>query len=184
LILAIIVLVLLGAPGGVIAFYNPLEHGNSGGTPGISVPYRDSHEPFGPRLRNVSYVHGASLKIDFSVRNEGPWGVTITEIPEQDFGFLDVSSVERGIRNRCCAETEPFAPFSLHAGEQRVIRLVGSIKGCGRWSGQGTATSTIDSLVIRFRLVGVPHTAKVVTQFPVAISLREGTACPESRAFP
>jgi len=184
LILVVFLLIAVVTAGAVVARYDPLERGASAGTPNISVPFHDEDNSSGRQTRIITYVQGASLSVDFSVRNKGRWTVTIVDVPgkigaEYPYGLFDVTKIGRGVLGRCCADTEPFAPFELRPDEERIIRLTGVMKGCGRF--ESGSSVGLDSLDIRYRFLKFTRTGTIGTGLPIEIHIPDGYVCPESQ---
>ena len=107
----------------------------------------------------VEYHDGRDFLWAFSIRNRGPFGVTVTGVVAPDGGLIRAAELLMWPRNGVEAFDEaafvPFAPFPLPAGEERVIAYVARFDGCEDYV--GTASATIGRVEVRFRLLGVPR---------------------------
>ncbi|MGH2793003.1 MAG: hypothetical protein ACRDKG_01745 [Actinomycetota bacterium] len=182
LVVLALVLLTLGFGGGVVA-YEPLREGSVGGLRG---PSRIAH-PAGvnehPKL--VTYESGARLEIEFSIRNEGLAGVTITGLvrPMVDpliLRLYEVREIRLGVLGDCCEE--PFAAFALAPQEERIIQLRGELRGCGDFS-PGSSTSW-SSYEVSYRILGIPRTTNVDTSDPVIIEIPTDYRCDEPSRVP
>ena len=176
-VLTFLVLAALGSGVGVVA-YDPLREGRFflGGLRGPSKV--EAQQGLLEQAKVITYASGEELEIEFSIRNEGWLGITITEIPfASSVGLFEVKEIRRGVRDRCCIETEPFAPFSLGRHEERFIQLRGVLKGCGDLS-PGTSTGW-DSYTVRYRILGITRTTEVSVRSTVIIEIPHGYRCTE-----
>ena len=174
-------LIATGIAAAVVARYNPVVHGSSGGTPRISLPFHDVDEARdSPRTRIITYVQGGTLDVALSVRNRGPWGVTILGVAGHDFGLFHVTEVRRGVLNRCCIKDEPFAPFALHPGEDRMIILHGVLAGCRNVEGDGGVSWS--DYEIRYRIMGITRSATIAAFDAIEIHVPKGYHCTEQSA--
>jgi hypothetical protein len=163
----------------VVARYHPLTTGGAGGTPDISIPFHDVHDPDKPfDTRVIEYVQGATLDVDFSVRNSGRWSVTIVGITSRDFGLFHVTEVRRGVLNRCCVNDEPFTPFALHPGEERLIELHGVMAGCRNVGG----SVSWSEFRVRYRIVGITRSATIESNQEIEIHVPRDYHCTEPPA--
>jgi hypothetical protein len=180
-VVAVVVLAVLGSGVGVVA-YEPLREGSYGRLTGPSKI--EDQRGVGEQARVVTYESGREMIVEFSIRNEGPLGVTITGIPSPTGGALslfEVIETRRGVE-QCCAETEPFAPFELGRNGERFIQLRGILKGCGDYvPGSSIAWS---SYPVRYRILGVSRTQLVHTRSPVIIEIPADFKCSEPPTYP
>ena len=178
--LLVALLIATGIAAAVVARYNPVAHGSSGGTPRLSLPHHDVDDPEGGHRRVVTYVQGGTLDVALSVRNRGPWGVTILGVSNLNFGLFHVTEVRRGVLNRCCIKDEPFAPFALHPGEDRMIILHGVLAGCRNVArGGGVSWSDYE---IRYRMMGISRSTTIEAFSGIEIHIPEGYKCTEQPA--
>jgi hypothetical protein len=176
--LVLAILVATGTAAALVARYQPLEHGSSGGTPSISLPFKDVDNPSeGTTTRVVTYIQGAKLDVDVSIRNDGPWGVTIASVPRQNFGLFHVTEVRRGVLNNCCVATEPFAPFALSPGEDRLLRLHGVVSGCKNYATEGGVI--FNSYPVRYRILGITRSTWIESTHEIEIHIPKGYLCTE-----
>ena len=122
------------------------------------------------------YQHGADFEVLFEIRNGGRWGVTILDIPGRNFGLWRVSDVRRGVLGRCCVDTEPFKPFALHPGEERLIRLRGILGGCSEFVAGSSATWV--GFEVTYRFLFMTKTMFVPIPSEISIEIPEGYVCP------
>lgn len=165
--------------------YDPLEEGNSGGTPNISVPFQDVEGDFSsglPDRRIVTYVQGATVPVMFSLSNRGPWAVTILDVepPPSQLRLFTVTDLLLGVPNRCCADFAQFQPFVLAPGDrERPVVLIGVMTGCGNFDTD--ALYGWDSYDVRYRFAGVTHTRRVRSRWAVQIHVPANYRCTEPR---
>lgn len=178
LVLALIVVITASVFAGLLIVYDPLQPGSLSGTPVVPGPYEDStDDETGEEIRSLTYVHGGALGVLVSVRNDGPWGITITGVGIQEGGLFRVEQVRRGVPGGCCTAYEPFAPFSLQPGEERPLELLGVMNGCGNYTpGSGTAWN---SYRIEYRILGVERTRDLVVRERIEINIPSRYVCPE-----
>lgn len=173
-IAAVLLMISAGAAGAVVWNYDPLEAGSVSGTP-VNPGFRDTEDARGGR-RTITYAHGAQLDVLFAIRNRGPWGVTITDITSREFGLYHVRGIRRGVLNRCCIETEPFRPFALAPGEERMIRLSGVLTGCENFSDGSLAGW--DVYTVQYEVLRVERRTSMPVRGVIEIEIPRGYVCP------
>jgi len=172
-----IALAVLGS-GVVLVANETLREGSIGG---LSGPSFEDQKGVKEHARVVTYESGEEMIILFSIRNEGPLGVTITDIPNPFGDLLTLFEVNE-IRLGAGIETEPFAPFTLGRNEERTIQLRGILKGCGDFApGSSIAWNFYR---VRYRILGFSRTIDVETRSPVIIEVPQGFQCSEPPRFP
>ena len=183
--LAIIVVVLVvgaGTYGGLIA-YEPLREGSYWSARGPSNI--EAQKGVNEQADVVAYESGTELIVEFTIRNEGLVGITVTDVDPpvspESLGLYRVTEIRRGTE-QCCGETEAFAPFTLAPDEERFVQFRGTLKGCGDYvPGSSMAWS---SYTVAYRILGVPRTTEIPTRRPVIIEIPATYTCTEPPTYP
>lgn len=178
--LAVALVVTASVFAGALAVYNPLTEGSVSGTSVTPGAIEDTDDPAaGTSLRSLTYVHDGELVVELSIANDGPWGVTITDIDVDRIrmGLFEVNEVRRGVLDRCCVNFETFAPFALHPGEERMLQLRGVMNGCGIYTPGSDAGW--NSYRVTYEILGVARTRDIPLTRPVQIRLPDKYVCPE-----
>ena len=159
-----------------------LELGNSSRVP---TPSRDEtiDTPDGRRdVAVVPYRDGARVAYGFSVRNDGPFSVKVTEIQKPEapgasrFMFRPVAVRMAGREGPETRATGPFRPFTLKKDHQRYVDVVGQLGNCeGYNAGSG---EFIDSQPVQFKVLGQTLTDSIKLPTRVSIEITRSTRCP------
>ncbi len=128
-------LLLVAALAGAAVFllrYQPLTQGDTHGVRGDRV---DQTDPAGARGASVvAYSSGASFDVVFSVANDGPVTVRITDLPDIGLRAVVSSYEVRVMPSGATAYDEglsrEFRPFRLRPGESRTLDLRYTFKDC------------------------------------------------------
>lgn len=115
---------------------------------------------------DVEFVPGGRLYVFFGLYNGGPHDVRIEAAPEEPYYYwafdgmalsTDPDDGFVGVRTHY----EPFRPFTLQRGETREVRLEYRLAGCDPAELQTGGYSTIRSLPLRYRILGITRTRPV-----------------------
>jgi len=168
--------VIVGTVGGIwISRYQPLERGSFSNLPGA-----EGDRAFGATNVVVDYQQGATYQFNFSLRNSGGVAVDVVHIPLQQ--LLDFPIVFEEVRleqpgKYCCAgDAVPFQPFTLNPGEERGLVFRGVLSHCQSFT--NGAYSTIESLEVDFRVLGITKSQQVMLPQPIAVRM-PGTGTPQ-----
>ncbi|MGB9376115.1 MAG: hypothetical protein WCB04_01220 [Mycobacteriales bacterium] len=128
----LLVLVLAVGAGAVYVWhYQPLASGGAYGVQGDKV--RETESAGGSNV--VTYGAGDSFETIFSVRNTGRVTVHIMGVPNSDLAPLSAAYDVTMMPARATAydkgAAQPFGPFSLRPGEERVLNLSYTFRDCG-----------------------------------------------------
>ena len=129
----------------------------------------------------VRYTDGDYVTYAFTVRNTGPLGVTVTDVPfppETELRMLQ--PVSAGLAGSASADAEdmrPFEPFSLDAGgEQRVI-VQARLDNCEYYTER--AVETLAGQALTYRVLGLTRTAEIAFDRPLLVRSPVIQRCPE-----
>lgn len=142
--------------------YQPLrQSGDLEAGSGMQVVTVEEFDETGAHI--LRYVDGDYVSYAFTVRNTGPVGVTVTGVglPEERERRL-LQPVAAGVADAPspeAADMEPFAPFSLPAGQEQRIVIQARFDNCEYYTER--AIEVVDGQAIDFRVAGVPRTATV-----------------------
>jgi hypothetical protein len=172
-----------------VANYQPLGPGSYSTVGGRSQDLGEFSPPYGGPIFSayrVAYVHRAVFTYAFSVRNNGPFGVSVTGIDGWDPDFVGLlqfidarlSRSDR-VHSIIARDLQSFHPFSLAPGHERDIVIRARFVHCGSWAEQSAETYTAQKM--RFRFVGINRTAWVTLPFNLEVKAPPDSECPEPR---
>jgi hypothetical protein len=153
--------------------YQPLVHGNYGG---IGVPTGQKLRPgSGPGTQAITFVEGQTFTIALSVLNDGPFGVTITSVGRQGpvlhaLATFDTSFLAAADFNGATTDVRglaTFRPFALAPGHQRLVVVRYRFDDCS--SNAPGSSSTLSTIPVRFRIMGVSRAGSVDLIGPVQV---------------
>jgi hypothetical protein len=184
-VVIVLAVILVAAAGAFLLRYQPLAQGSSegvGGTGTRLVPSPGSISSDQPVYR-VAYRDGKTGKLGLSIRNDGPLGVTVTEVGREGWapgGLVryDGTFLTRDVRGLDLQPQNlvPFRPFSLGPGEELPVVIRFRYSNCGG-SSAGTA-ETIVAVSVGFRVLGLTHHASVPLRTGVEVPSPPDSACP------
>ena len=177
----LIVLVAMAMVAGGAAYllrYEPLVHGDTMAFSSPTTPFRSIGD-----VSHVRYREGGAWALEFTIRNDGPLGVTVSRADlGQGSSMLRTASVlmrpSNAVASVRSSTLVAFAPFSLAPGSERLIRLQGTFAGCAHYGAR--TTETIVSAHVGFEILGMSKDAMVPLQMPVAVDAP--ITCPEGNA--
>lgn len=164
-----------------VAQYEPLTLGSMGGltAPGEKI------DTFGEPGTIVQLDHreGEEFFVMFTMRNEGPIGVTIEHLlrPRRTGTFYPVEVLvhpgERfaGERSIDYEKWDPFEPFSLGSGEDRRVAIRYRFGSCTLGRGEATGSH---SLFPRFSVFGIDRHTEFQLPYALMMESALGGGCP------
>lgn len=183
--LALVVLLgLLAGSGTYLANYQPLEMGSSFG-PGpdylattVEPPYVEvATVPLRYRDRETTWFA-------LTIRNRGPWGVTVTGVMKSFGGLVEIAGArihpDPDFALPELSETLPFHSFSLASGTERAIVVVGRFANCESYLSPGGGT-IMEGISVRYRVLGISKTAYIEFRQGLVVITPPDSGCP-SRA--
>jgi hypothetical protein len=127
---------------------------------------------------NVDYEPGGQVHGYFGLYNHGPRDVTIEAAPTQGFYYwaFDGLALSKNWHTALAGlDYTPFHPFTLRRGETRYVRLDFRTATCDP-AGLQTGSSRINSIPLRYRVLGVTRTVPVPFD-QVAIAIQTIGTC-------
>jgi hypothetical protein len=125
------------------------------------------------------YREGATSPIAAWLTNDGPLGITVTKVDRTrgDFlvGVVDARLPAEGEPSDL-GSAQPFRSFSLGSGESKPILLVLKFANCRSYD-PGTG-STLLSVGIHFRVLGIPHTTQLDLPEGITVEAPGPGQCP------
>jgi hypothetical protein len=129
----------------------------------------------------VPYRDGGRTFYGFSVRNDGPLSVTVTEVerpaaPDDSYALFRPVEVRMAREDFGTEADVPFRPFTLGSGQERYLEVIGKFEDCEHHlPGSSNGTS---SQQVRFEVLGQSLSADVA--LPAEIEWRYGrdARCP------
>ena len=112
---------------------------------------------------NVAYEPGGKMHGFFGLYNQGRRTVRIEAVPPEgvrDWAFDGAAVSEKWQTASAGGDYTPFRPFTLRPGETRYVRLDFSRATCDP-AGLQDGSSRVDSLPVRYRVLGRTRTADV-----------------------
>ena len=183
----LVVLIVLAAGAGFwwVRSYRPLEAGPVFGTVGATFRHgtiQASERPIYARV--LDYRHGEEVATYFSIRNAGPFAVTVEGIedlpvPPEDFdGLLSFIEARMGRGNGEVdpGETVPLSPFSLGSGEERLVLLRWRFDNCRGWDPDDTLSGSRHE--IGYRVMGLSRSATIELPGAWAVEGPPADECP------
>jgi uncharacterized repeat protein (TIGR01451 family) len=152
--------------------YQPLVPGNEavGAGPGGRI----TNSP--PNLESVSAIrfrNGAVVTYGFSLRNDGPVGLTITSVidPHSE-GVLRTMTIRMNRENEPGASADPadytpFQSFRLGPDEERFFLIKAQFARCDSLAAD--SWSTYADVPVTYRVLGFTHHAWVPLELPIAV---------------
>jgi hypothetical protein len=119
---------------------------------------------------------GETLVFGFSIRNDWPLPVTITGVAQPLTDLLAVDHVDVfpvDLGTTAFAAAQPFAPFALGQGEERMVLIVTRLSPCARQTDPGSSVefTTMDLI---YHWLWWTHTQSVRLLQPPTLSLAAG----------
>jgi hypothetical protein len=188
-VLASLLVVILGFGayvGWFLTNYQPLTEGSMSQTNPAARDLGSFDSPHGESFTayRTVYRNGQPYFFVFTIRNNGPVGVTITHVdggvPEL-FPFIE-KSVELGdVSGPAQYEvtghhSHPFTPFSLGPGEERAVRISGTLQHCGASDRRSDAWAS--TIPVTFRVFGATRRTEIYPNF--VIYYRPSPSCAHS----
>jgi hypothetical protein len=179
----VLMTVLVGA---FLANYQPLIHGSESG---VSVRVKRIEGLVPPDTWVVTYVDGQTFVFAVSIRNDGPVGVTVTSVGQEDphvealkayDGAFRGASEELGLPTHDVRELSPLRPFALAPGHERLVWIRYRFQNCRFYSFGGSSGFT--SLPVTFRVLGIPRHGRV--NLHTVLEVKSPKDCPDRGETP
>ena len=167
--------------GSYVANYQPLEMGSSF-APGPDY-LATNVEPSYVETTTIplKYRDRATTSFGLTIRNRGPWGVTVTGVEPSSGSLLDVAggrlNPDPSAVSAELSETEDFYPFSLGTGQERLIVVVARFGNCENYLSPG-GTTTMVQVFVRYRVLGISHTAHIDLRRGLVVETPPDSDCP------
>lgn len=130
----------------------------------------------------VDYRDGAPMRFGFSVRNDGPFTVRVTEVavpepPDETVFMFRPTGTRMAPAEDVPANEDavPFRPFSLEPGHERYVEVVGVLGDCEYW--EARSAEAIMSQSVRYEVWGQSLTESIPLG-EIRIRMRSREACP------
>ena len=133
-----------------------------------------------PPVSTVTFEPNGRLYVHLGLYNGGAHAVRIEQVPPAGFFYWGLDRMSRAAPEpggvTVAQGYEPFRPFTLARGETVNVRLEYRLADCDPAELQPNATSTVSSLRLRYRILGISRTAHVPFR-DTAIALQAGGGC-------
>jgi hypothetical protein len=121
----------------------------------------------------IAFSPGRRIVADWALYNGGARDVRIESVPRAGFYYWGYDAMEvfptRAPDGVGATTAEPFRPFTLKAGETRDVRLHFRLADCDPAKLQ-SGFSSIDTLEVRYRILGVERAVRVpLDEFVLAV---------------
>lgn len=175
-VVAVLVLVAVSAAGW-LSTYQPLRSGQVGGVYAAGVDTRDN--VLGSEYRVVESKPGDTITLLFSLRNDGPFGITVVGV-EQPFnpdGVVDFTGhAESTTPARFELQDPPTgvlstvtAPFALSPGEAYEARVSFDVLECATEASALGSVGWSTTLPVTYRVLGIDRTVDLDIGYAIAI---------------
>jgi len=165
--------------------YDPLRGGSAFGV--LATDGDGGELTSVPPGEPLGYRDGSQAGFFMSIRNTGLVGLTVTELPNdaETFGLFEAQDVllvpagDAAVTD-LYGDAEPFEPFRLAVGEERIVVVRGRFAHCGYFPA-GTE-SELRTAHVRFRVFGVTKSTTIMLPTPVRVTSPSDQDCPLPRA--
>jgi hypothetical protein len=177
--IAVMLSLAIGGAGLYLARYQPLANGSSGWV----GPDASHVSPAGDGYA-LSYQDRKTTMFAFTLRNQGPWGVTVTELVPGDPDTFQLLRITGGRLGKEPEQTiaqpgssEAFKPFGLGPGHERWIFVLARFSNCDKFALQ--TSNIINEVEIRYRVLGFSKTTAVGLGVSLRVDSPPDSGCPE-----